>query len=77
MYIIHDFRSGPSATRPPLPSQYKVGEFKLNLNVERTMLPSCRLLVYYVRMEEVVADEVKFDVVNEFQNQVHFKINWN
>jgi len=37
------------------------------------MLPSCRLLVYYVRDEEVVADETKFGVLNEFQNQVSMK----
>ncbi len=34
-------------------------------------MPSCRVMVYYVRRDkEVVADSVDFDVEDKLQNQV-------
>ena len=35
------------------------------------MVPSCRMMVYYVREDkEVVADSVDFDVEDKLENQV-------
>ena len=70
----NNLRSGfgfyqPFSRSPP--THFSRGDFKLSVSVTRDMLPSCRMLVYFVRKEEVVADEVKFEVLNEFQNQVY------
>jgi Alpha-2-macroglobulin family N-terminal region. len=36
------------------------------------MMPYCRLIVYYMRGEEVVADDTTFEVEDVFDNQVCF-----
>lgn len=60
----------PPVTRPPLPYQFSVGSFKFSFNVTKNMFPSCRMIVYYIRGEEVVADDTEIDVVDEFENKV-------
>ncbi|XP_057300499.1 alpha-2-macroglobulin-like protein 1 isoform X4 [Hydractinia symbiolongicarpus] len=63
----------PPVTRPPLPYQFSVGSFKFSFNVTKNMFPSCRMIVYYIRGEEVVADDTEIDVVDEFENKVSIK----
>ena len=44
---------GPTATRPPLPEQFSTSFFEIPIDINVEMLPSCRMVVYYVREEEV------------------------
>jgi hypothetical protein len=49
----------------------RVETFDIKFSVTREMMPSCRVMVYYVRRDkEVVADSVDFDVEDKLQNQV-------
>ncbi|CAB4041032.1 Hypothetical predicted protein [Paramuricea clavata] len=42
-----------------------------NFNVTQAMVPNCRILVYYVKMDkEVVGDSITFDVEDKLENQV-------
>lgn len=59
-----------SATRPPLPNRFSTSSFSFDIKITRKMLPSCKVVVYYIRRGEVVADQTEIDVVNEFENQV-------
>lgn len=61
-----------AGTPPPPPENVGKGEFTLSVKVTQNMSPSCHMLVHYVRMEEVVADEMKFEALSEFQNKVYF-----
>ena len=57
--------------RPMLPYQDNTSSFKLkSIEINRSMEPSCQLIVFYVRGEEVVSDETDFNV--EFGNKVGF-----
>jgi hypothetical protein len=48
-----------------------VNKFRLNFNVTQAMVPSCRILVYYVKTDkEVVGDSITFDVEDKLENQV-------
>ena len=48
-----------------------VETFSIQFPVTREMMPSCGVLVYYVRQDkEVVADSIQFDVEDKFDNQV-------
>ena len=61
-------------TRPPLPRQFSTGSFDVNFKVTEEMSPSCRMLVYYIRDKETVADNVVLDVEDSFQNKVSLLI---
>ena len=48
-----------------------VGKFPLKIPVTIDMIPSCRVMVYYVRKDkEVVADSFDFDVEDKLKNEV-------
>jgi hypothetical protein len=48
-----------------------VEKFDIKFPVTMEMVPSCRMMVYYVREDkEVVADSVDFDVEDKLENQV-------
>ena len=57
-----------------MPYHFATSTFSFTVNVDRKMLPSCRMVVYYIRNEEVVADETELKVINEFENQVSVMI---
>ena len=47
-------------------------EFEIKFNVTQEMVPSCRILVYYIRTDkETVADSIVFDVEDKLENQVN------
>ena len=58
------------ATRPPLPYQFQRSSFSFSFIVKPNMAPSCHMVVYYMRGQEVVADNADIDVVGEFNNKV-------
>ena len=48
-----------------------VKEFELKFNVTQEMVPSCRILVYYVRKDnEVVGDSIVYNIADNLENQV-------
>ena len=48
-----------------------VENFDIKFRVTMDMVPSCRVMVYYVRKDkEVVADSVELDVEDKLENQV-------
>ena len=48
-----------------------VKEFEIKFNVTQEMVPSCRILVYYVRPDkETVGDSIVYDVEDTLENQV-------
>ena len=48
-----------------------VEKFDIKFRVTMDMVPSCRVMVYYVRKDkEVVADSVQLDVEDKLENQV-------
>ena len=57
-------------TRPPLPSQFSAGSFQIPFNVTQNMSPSCRMLVYYVRNRETIADSKVIEIEDSFANKV-------
>ena len=57
-------------TRPPSPSQFSAGSFQIAFNVTQNMSPSCRMLVYYVRNRENIADSKVIDIEDSFANKV-------
>ena len=60
----------PEPTRK-LVSRPKVEKFDIKIPVTMEMVPSCKVMVYYVRHDkEVVADTVDFDVEDKLNNQV-------
>ena len=49
-----------------------VERFDIKFQVKIEMVPSCRVMVYYVRKDkEVVADSAELDVENKLENQVY------
>ena len=51
-----------------------VNEFKLIFNISQEMVPSCRILVYYVRQnKEVVGDSIVYDVEDKLQKPGNYK----
>ena len=49
----------------------KVEKFDVKFPVTIEMVPSCKVMVYYVRPDkEVVADTIDFDVEDKLKNQV-------
>ena len=55
-----------------LRSRPLVKKFDIKFPVTMEMVPSCRVMVYYVRKDkEVVADSVEFDVEDRLENQVN------
>ncbi len=51
-----------------------VYEFELKFNVTQDMVPSCRILVYYVKTDrETVGDSIVYDVEDKLENQVQLK----
>ena len=49
-----------------------VEEFEIKFNVTQQMVPSCRILVYYIRSDkETVADSMVLDVEDKLENQVN------
>ena len=69
-----------SSPLPPPPKKqkpvlYGVQEERFKLQVTQEMVPSCRLLVYYIRSDgETVADSVRIDVEDKLENQVNLWI---
>lgn len=59
-----------TATRPPLPKRFSSASFNIKFKVTQEMSPSCRMLVYYVRNAENVADSTVVDVEDSFANEV-------
>lgn len=52
-----------------------VEKFDIKFPVTMEMVPSCRIMVYYVRDDkEVVADSVKFGVEDRLENQVRVSV---
>ncbi|CAB3996503.1 C3 and PZP-like alpha-2-macroglobulin domain-containing 8 isoform X1, partial [Paramuricea clavata] len=48
-----------------------VNKFELKFNVTQDMVPSCRILVYYVKKDkETVGDSIVFDVEEKLENQI-------
>ncbi len=60
---------GP-ATRAPLPNDLSVGSFDFGFRVTADMTPSCRMLVYYIKDRETVADSIVVQTGNSFANEV-------
>lgn len=58
-------------TRPPFPETFSRGKFDISLAVTNKMFAKCRMVVYYVHGEEVVADSTDFDVDDERKNKVY------
>ena len=49
-----------------------VEKFDIKFRVKIEMVPSCRVMVYYIRKDtEVVADSVELDVEDKLENQVY------
>ena len=49
-----------------------VEKFEIKFRVKIEMVPSCRVMVYYIRKDkEVVADSVELDVGDKLENQVY------
>ena len=65
------WRGGNTATRPPLPYRFSSGSFQIKFNVTQDMSPSCRMLVYYVRNRETIADSKVVDIEDSFANKVN------
>ena len=63
-------RTFERVTRPPLPASFSSGSFDISFKVRQEMSPSCRMLVYYVRGRETVADSTIVDVADTFANKV-------
>ena len=62
----HDVMKKQNSTTTSL-----VENFDIKFRVTMDMVPSCRVMVYYVRKDkEVVADSVELDVEDKLQNQV-------
>ena len=57
-------------TLAPFRESFSVGSFQLAFNVTQSMSPSCRMLVYYVRNRETIADSKVFDIEDSFANKV-------
>ena len=57
-------------TRPRFPSHFSAGSFQIAFNVTQNMSPSCRMLVYYVRNRETIADSKVIDIEDSFMNKV-------
>ena len=64
------WREEARATRPPLPKGFTAGSFQVKFNVTQDMSPSCRMLVYYMRQRETVADSRVIDIEDSFANKV-------
>ncbi|XP_028400033.1 murinoglobulin-1-like isoform X2 [Dendronephthya gigantea] len=48
-----------------------VKEFEIKFNITQQMVPSCRILVYYVRPDrETVGDSIVYDIEDRLENQV-------
>jgi hypothetical protein len=48
-----------------------IHQFEFRFNVTQKMVPSCRILVYYVKMDkETVGDSIVFNVEEKLENQV-------
>ena len=62
-------------TRLPLPNQFSAGSFQIVFNVTQNMSPSCRMLVYYVRNRETIADSKVIDIEDSSANKVGKPIN--
>ena len=58
-------------TRPPFPETFSRGKFEISLAVTDEMFAKCRMVVYYVHGEEVVADSTDFDIADEQKNKVY------
>lgn len=58
------------ATRPPLPDLFSTSAFDIDFKITQDMSPSCRLLVYYIRERETVADSKVIDIEDSFANKV-------
>jgi hypothetical protein len=60
----HPFISIPEPT---------VKEFEIMFNITQEMVPSCRILVYYVRPDkETVGDSMVYDIEDKLENQVNY-----
>ena len=60
----HPFISIPEPT---------VKEFEIMFNVTQEMVPSCRILVYYIRADkETVGDSMLYDIEDKLENQVNY-----
>ncbi|CAB4021154.1 Hypothetical predicted protein [Paramuricea clavata] len=58
----HPFISIPEPT---------VKEFEIMFNITQAMVPSCRILVYYVRPDkETIGDSIVYDIEDKLENQV-------
>lgn len=48
-----------------------MNKFELYFNVTQKMVPSCRILVYFVKTDkETIGDSVVYDVEDKLENQV-------
>ena len=48
-----------------------VQEFEIKFNVTQAMVPSCRILVYYIRSDkETVGDSIVYDIEDKLENEV-------
>ena len=62
----HDDMKKQNHTARPL-----VERFDIKFQVTMAMVPSCRVMVYYVRKDkEVVVDSVNVDIEDKLENQV-------
>ncbi len=60
-----------SKTKTRTTGRSAIKEFELKFNVTQEMVPSCRILVYYVRKDkEVVGDSIVYDIEDYLENQV-------
>ena len=56
------------------PNIKSVANGTIRFSVTQAMVPSCRLLLYYIRDDgETVADSVEIDVEDKLENQVRAK----
>ena len=66
-----DYRfGGVRPTWPPVPTIMRNGSFSFSFDVTKKMMPRCKMVVYYMRDDEMVADDTTFDVQDILENEV-------
>ena len=72
MFLFSDIRQFEyvQPTWPPVPKTLRIGSFKFSFDITKEMMPHCRMVAYYMRGNEMVADDTRFDVEDILENDV-------
>ena len=69
-YLLHQVTAN-SSDRRRIKDKPRIQQFKIRFTVTKEMVPSCRILVYYIRDDgEIVADGLFYDVEDLLENKV-------